>query len=199
MPFTLVLRRRSVRTSPALRYPRRRPSRSESTLREILSQALAPLQSFTNAPPCAARSPTHVDDSHHTPLPRFCPLQRFASHEEPPTPRELPPHGLSCAPGVSHPFDALLPSRPAGPISSRFRSWGFPSRPCSPRNAVRPFERRDPHAIGYDANAASPPQGFARPEDPARHAWGLAKHRAGCPLGILPLRGFLPSPPDALQ
>jgi hypothetical protein len=73
----------------------------------------------------------------------------------------------------------------------------FPSRPFSPRNAVRSLERRDPHAVGYDANAVLPPQGFARPEDPAHRAWGLAKHYAGCPLGILPLRGFLPNSPDA--
>jgi hypothetical protein len=75
----------------------------------------------------------------------------------------------------------------------------FPSRLSSPRNAVRPLERRDPHAIGYDANAVSPPQGFARPGDPAHRFWGLAKNPAGCPLGFLPLRGFLPISPDTYR
>lgn len=51
-------------------------------------------------------------------------------------PCELPPHRLSCALGVSHPFDALLPSRPAELISSRSRSWGFPFE------ALIPPERR---------------------------------------------------------
>lgn len=50
--------------------------------------------------------------------------------------RELPPHGLSFVLGVSHPFDALLPSRPSGLVSSRFRSWDFPFE------AFLPPERR---------------------------------------------------------
>jgi hypothetical protein len=154
---------------------------------------LAPLQSFTNAPPCAAYSSTHVDESYHPPLPRFCPLQRFASRKEPLTSREHPTHRLSCALGVSHPFDALLPSRPAEPVSSRFHSWGFPSRPCSLRNAVRPLERLDPHAIGCDTSAASPPQGFAHSEDPAHGLWGLAKIPAGCLHGLLPFEVSCPT------
>lgn len=56
------------------------------------------------------------------------PLQRFASHKEPPTPRKLPTHRLRCVLGVSHPFDALLPLWPAGLVSSQFHSWGFTLR-----------------------------------------------------------------------
>jgi hypothetical protein len=86
------------------------------------------------------------------------------------------PRGL---PGLSHPGSAL---------------GIFPSRPFSPRNAVRSLERHDPHTVGYDVNVASPPQGFTRSEGPARVSRGLVKNTAGCPLGIVPLRGFLPYP-----
>lgn len=89
------------------------------------------------------------------------------------------PRGL---PGLSHPGSAL---------------GIFPSRPFSPRNAVRSLKRHDPHTVGYGVNTASPPQGFARSEDPARVSRGLVKNTAGCPLGIVPLRGFLPEPPGA--
>lgn len=61
-------------------------------------------------------------------FPRFRPLSRFPSlgerhHKAAPT-RLCFFHG--CAPRVSHPFDALLPPRPAGPIPSRSRVWGSP-------------------------------------------------------------------------
>jgi len=42
--------------------------------------------------------------------------------------RRFPTHRLRCALRVSHPLGALLPPRPAGLVSSRFRSWGSPSR-----------------------------------------------------------------------
>jgi len=60
--------------------------------------------------------------------PRFIPLQRFAGREEPHNSSRIPSHRLGCVPRVSHPLDALLPPRPAGLVSSRFRSWGSPSR-----------------------------------------------------------------------
>jgi hypothetical protein len=107
--------------------------------------------------------------------------------------------------GYVAPLGFLNPSTPCSPhdLPSLFHPGSargvFPSRLFSPRNAVRPLERRDPHAIGYDANAASPPQGFAHPEDPALETWGLARDPAGCLLGLVPLRGFLPITPDALQ
>jgi hypothetical protein len=64
----------------------------------------------------------------HPPLPRFFPLQRFPDHREPPTPTRYPALRLRYAHRFSQPFDVLLPLRSAGPISSRCRSWGFPSR-----------------------------------------------------------------------
>jgi len=62
----------------------------------------------------------------HLLLPRFCPLQRFASHGEPLNPARSQLIRLGCALRVSHPLDALLPPWPAELISSRFRSWGSP-------------------------------------------------------------------------
>jgi hypothetical protein len=75
----------------------------------------------------------------------------------------------------------------------------YPSGSFSPRNAVRPLGRRDPHAVGYDVNAAPPPQGFAHSGDPALGSWGLAKRPAGYPRGFVPLQGFLLDPPDTNQ
>jgi len=92
--------------------------------------------------------------------PRFRPLQRLASHEEPLTPGGIPTRRLRCVPRVSHPLDALLPPRPARLVSSRFRSWGSPSR-RSPRRVGTPS--RTPRPLGFLARPlrASPPlQGF---------------------------------------
>ena len=65
-------------------------------------------------------------------LPRFLPLQRLSSHEEPPTPARSHLIRLRCALRVSHPLDALLPSWPTGLISSRSRSWGPPCEALLP-------------------------------------------------------------------
>jgi hypothetical protein len=117
---------------------------ASSPLPQHLSAAGDPLTGLGTPPechPCATvrdMLPTHASELCRSPLPRFLPLQRLASREEPPTPRELPPHGLRCALGVSHPFDALLPPQPAGLVPSRSRSWGFPFE------ALLPPERRTP-------------------------------------------------------
>jgi hypothetical protein len=130
------------------------PPTTNQRCRKILSQALAPLQSLTYAPPCAAYSPALANELCHTPLPRFLSLQRLTSREEPLILRELPPHGLCCVLGVSHPFDALLPSRPSGLVSSRFRSWD------SPFEAFLPSKRRTlsraPSALARLASVFTP-------------------------------------------
>lgn len=153
---------------------------------------MAPLQSFTLAPPCAAYSGLSPGNPAAHPFRGFLPfsvlpaarsylisvsfhLTDYVASLGFRTPSTLcSPHGL---PGLSHPGSAL---------------GILPSRLFSPRNAVRSFERHDPHTVGYGFDTAPPPQGFTRYEDPARVSWGLAKDTAGCPLGILPLRGFLP-------
>jgi hypothetical protein len=49
--------------------------------------------------------------------------------------RRIPSRRLSCALRVSHPLDALLPSRPPGLVPSRYRPWGLTLRGFAPRLA----------------------------------------------------------------
>jgi len=79
-------------------------------------------------------------------LPRFVPLQRFSVARSYLTPADST-HRFGCALRVSHPLDALFPARPCELVSSRFHSWGFPSRLCSTRSAVRSFKRRVPRGL----------------------------------------------------
>jgi hypothetical protein len=48
-------------------------------------------------------------------------------------PQRVPSRWLRCALRVSHPLDALLPSRPPGLVPSRFRPWGSTLRGLVPR------------------------------------------------------------------
>jgi len=92
----------------------------------IPPQASTPLQSFTRAP---RRSSFFLDrrTDRQNPLPApsevSSPFSVFLAVRSYLT-RRFPNHRLRCALRVSHPLDALLPARPAGPISSRSRSWG---------------------------------------------------------------------------
>jgi hypothetical protein len=174
------------------------PSPQRSTLRGILSQALAPLQSITDAPPYTARFPTLAGKSHRAPLPRFFPLQRFASRVEPLNPRELPPHGLELRPWAFSTLRRFAPHTTCRAYFIPDPLMGFSLRGLAPPGTPYVFsDAVTLTRLDNDVNAASPPQGFARPGDPAHEPWGLAKDPAGCPLGIVPLRGFLPDPPDA--
>ena len=58
--------------------------------------------------------------------------------------RRFPFRRLRCALRVSHPLDALLPSRPSGLVPSRYRSWGFTLRGL------------DPHLVPYALSDAAP-------------------------------------------
>jgi hypothetical protein len=100
--------------------------------------------------------------------PRFFPLQRLASREEPLTPGGIPTHRLRCVRRVSHPLDALLPPRPARLVSSRFRSWGSPSR-LVPARCRTPSRAPDPS--GFRLGPFGPRLPFrdrAHHADPAR-------------------------------
>jgi len=100
--------------------------------------------------------------------PRFLPLQRLASREEPHTSSGHPAHRLRCVRRVSHPLDALLPPRPAGLVSSRFRSWGSPSR-LVPTRCRTPSRAPDPS--GFWRGSYEPRLPFrdrAHRADPAR-------------------------------
>jgi hypothetical protein len=142
---------------------------------------LTPLQSVTNAPPWATGSPARADESTAHPFRGSFPFSVF------PTARShIIPMSFHLTGHVA-PLGFRTPSTPCSPhdLSGLFHpdpAHGvLPSRLYSPRNAVRSLERHNPHAIGHDANAASPPQGFARPEDPALRPWGLAKDPSRMP------------------
>jgi hypothetical protein len=156
--LTRSLRRYPWTTKPKFCSPETRHRGSHATTRaHTLQCGPNPLSSFDSThrvSPVCHRNRSHRPFSRRLrlPLPRFIPLQRFSSRTEPLTSAAIPRRRLRCALRVSHPLDALLPARPTELVSSRTRSWGFPPRLCSPRDAVRPFERRappgfDPHPL----------------------------------------------------
>jgi len=95
--------------------------------------------------------PSEDHKTYHLPLPKVCSPTAFFQPRGATYPGEFHLIRLSCALRISHPFDALLPSQPAGLISSRSRSWGHPfeayisSRCRTPSRTSRPpceFPRR---------------------------------------------------------
>jgi hypothetical protein len=173
---TRTLRLRGV---PTAAHPNARERR------EFPSQVWALLHSFTDITP---HGPGGTEMPDPTMLrPRFHPLQRLAGREEPLDSSGIPTRWLRCVPRVSHPLDALLPPRPAGLVSSRFRSWGSPSRlvPARCRYALS-----DAGPLGFLARSfrTTPPlQGSAQCAEPARGLRGLAGRPRRC------LHGFRPS------
>jgi hypothetical protein len=184
-----VVGRRSVRSAGSgILTPS--PRRNGLVLRTILSQALAPLQSFTNAPPWLPVLPARTTK-----------------------PRSHPFRGL-------FPFSVLPAMRShIAPVSFHLTGWvaplGFrtPATLCSPHDLPGLFHPGPAHGVSL--------RGFAPPETPFAFAGavtlprftrltsraapglcsfrgsravalGLASTTAGCPLGVLPLRGFLP-------
>ena len=141
--------------------------------------------------PTSHRTVGQHRDAHPSMLrPRFLPLQRLASHEEPLTSGGIPSHRLRCVLRVSHPLDALLPPRPARLVSSRFRSWGSPSRRFPAR--CRTLSRA-PDPSGFRLGPSGPRLPF-RDEHTTRilHAGlGFSQVTAPLPPWDLPLRGFL--------
>jgi hypothetical protein len=179
----------------ALRYPRRRPPATSKRCGDPLTSFGSPTEF---SPYATVRSTYRLTSTVHTahPFRGFFPFSVF------PAARSHLPSVSFHLTGYVAPLGFRTPSTPCSPhdLPGLFHPGPahgvVPSRPCSLRNAVRPFERRDPHAIGPTPKRRSPPQGFARSEDPARRSWGLAKIPAGCPLGIVPLRGILPVAPE---
>jgi hypothetical protein len=106
-------------------------------------------------------------------------------------PSGIPTRRLRCVPRVSHPLDALLPPRPAGLVSSRFRSWGSPSRlvPCA-----APYALSSAGSLGFLARPlrASPPlQGSNHAAQILHAGLGFSQVTAPLPPWDWPLRGFL--------
>lgn len=115
---------------PTLRFLRHRPFYRPLRPEENPLTGFSPPSEFHQRIPQSnflhSRSKTRNATSFTLLLPRFGPLQRFASRREPPKPGKIPTHRLSCVLRVSRPLDALLPPRPAGFVPPRFRSWGLP-------------------------------------------------------------------------
>jgi hypothetical protein len=144
-------------------------------LREILSQALTPLQSVTNAPPWAAGSPARADETTAHPFRGLFPFSVFPIARSHIAPMRFHLTGYVAPLGFRTPSTLCSPHDLSGLFHPDPAHGVLPSRLFSPRNAVRSLKRRNPHAIGYDANVVSPPQGFTRPGDPAHRPRGLAK------------------------
>jgi hypothetical protein len=178
----------------ALRYPRRRPPATSIRCGDPLTSFGSPTE---YDPYATVRGMFRLTPTIHAthPFRGFFPFSVF-----PVARSHLPPVSFHLT-GYVAPLGFRTPATPCSPhdLPSLFHPGPargvVPSRPCSPRNAVRSLERRDPHAIGSTPKHRPPPQGFARSEDPARESWGLAKIHAGCPRGIVPLRGFLLAAP----
>jgi hypothetical protein len=156
MPKHPVRRLRGVHTAA---HP------STRKCQEFPSQVWALLHSFTDQ---------HRTAGHHRSAgtsmlrPRFVPLQRLAGREEPHSSGGHPAHRLRCVLRVSHPLDALLPPRPAGLVSSRFRSWGSPSR-LVPTRCRTLFRAPDPSGFWLSSNEPRLPfRDRAHRADPAR-------------------------------
>lgn len=160
------------------------------TLESVGSSPLRIGLSFTVSP-TSHRTVGQRRSAHPSMLrPRFLPLQRLAGREEPLTSGGIPSHRLRCVRRVSHPLDALLPPRPAGLVSSRFRSWGSPSR-LSPRSAVRPLERRIPRVFDKALADSVSPSGTQHTTRILHAGLGFSQMTASLPPWVWPLQGFL--------
>lgn len=144
------------RRLPSLTYQRARPqgfyaaaSPPSQRWQDILSQTWRPLQSITHSTPHRSDDAAVSERSTTTTLRffrGFCPddvLPAMGSD----LPREVPPVPVTLRPGVSHPLDALFPPQPSGPISFRFRLWGFPFEASLLPNCRTPSRTPSPHAL----------------------------------------------------
>jgi len=174
---------------PALRYPRRRPSRSICVPREILSQAWAPLQSVTHAPPCATCSRlTPLSYAAH-PFRGFFPYSVLPAARSHLHPVSFHLTGYVAPLGFRTPSTTCSPRSLPGLFHPGPAPGVFPSRLCSPRNAVRPLERRSPPAIqmqrkrrivasGLFSSRGSRTQSLGFSQNPRRMPpWGSASPR----------------------
>jgi hypothetical protein len=150
---------------------------------------LAPLQSVTNTTPRAlsSRQRKRQTVAFTSLLPRFRPLQRFASHGEHHNPEET--HLL----GYVAPSGFLTLSTPCSPhdLPGLFHPGSahgvHPSRPCSPAGAIRPLERRCPPGVG-GTRCACPPSRLCTPSRIPHASLGFSQKPApDAPLGFVPV------------
>jgi hypothetical protein len=148
------------------------PIRPPVLVSNILSQALAPLQSFTSTSP---QNPLLRDSRRPLPLPRFLPLQRFPSHKEPHSPNGSQPAGYVAPSGFltlstlcsPHGLPSLFHPGPAHGVN--------PSRSFSSRGAVRPSGRRIPRGFAFSQLSQRYPSGIPTPPEAQHQAWRLTK------------------------
>jgi hypothetical protein len=156
------------------------------TLESVGSSPLRFGPSYTVSPTSHRTNRQHRDARRSMLRPRFFPLQRLASREEPLSSGGIPAHRLRCVPRVSHPLDALLPPRPAELVSSRFRSWGSPSR-LAPHTVPYALSSAGPLRFSTGSSRTAPPlQGSSTPCRSCPRAWGLARWPRRCLHGIGP-------------
>jgi len=170
---------------------------------DILSQALAPLQSFTSTSPQSAvasrRHPALAPSEVSSPL-------AFLHREEPHTPAGSRPSGYVAPPGFPTLSTPCSPRDLLGLFHPRSAFGVHPSRPSSSRDAVRPLERRAPRGLPPPQPTVKLPTGTSTPRKARRQRWGLASRLTRLPPWAFPLRGLLPvtdgrtdeSPPSPL-
>jgi hypothetical protein len=145
---------------------------------KIPSQALAPLQSFTHTPPQTSGFPSRQADQQNSasaPSEVFSP-STFSQKHGATYIQRFPNRWLRCVLRVSHPLDALLPTRPAELISSRYRSWGSPFEALIPAQRRTPFQTPGPSWSSTGSEEpVRPSRGSTRYAKPAHGVWGLTK------------------------
>jgi hypothetical protein len=121
------------------------PSRNELTVRKILSQALAPLQSLTNASPQVRRLHGSIPLVPSEVLP---PVAFSQSRGATLTRRDPNPSGYVALTGF-HTLSTLCSPRDLPGLFHPGSTCGvYPSRHLPSLSAVRPLDRRNPRAVG---------------------------------------------------
>ena len=110
------------------------------------------------------------------------------------SPAGTTPNRLRCAPRVSHPLDALLPTRPAGFISSRIRSWAHPFEALILTLRRTLFRAPRPSRVSTaSADPVSPPRDCPHNAKPHRRSRGLVEMPRRLPPWAFPPSRFLTS------
>jgi hypothetical protein len=108
--------------------------------------------------------------------------------------QRVPTRWSRCALRVSHPLDALLPTRSPGPISSRSRSWGLPFEALLPARCRTPSQTPSPSGFLKQPRLKTAPRPFRglthRPE-PKPPVLGISQDTTLVPPWAFSLRGFL--------
>jgi hypothetical protein len=156
-----------------LRSSRRRPSGTFLWAPDILSQALAPLQSFTSTSPqnaVASRKQSALAPSEVS-----SPSASFR-REEPHSPARSQPSGYVAPSGFLTLSTPCSPRDLLGLFHPRSALGVNPSRPSSSHDAVRPLRRRAPQGLPPPQLTARIPTGTHTPQKAQHQTWVLARH-----------------------